>query len=101
MESKSILHSDTVFHLSSLTTKEYQNPFIIFQKAFDKKTPQEFKIFLCQILELSLSPCPADPVADLMTPYIHLIKMLDAAALIRERGVEKIKKTHQIEAVAE
>jgi hypothetical protein len=36
-----------------------------------------------------------------MTPYILLIKMLDAVELMRERGVEKIKKTDQIEPVTE
>ena len=72
------LNSETLFHLSSLTNEEYDNPFIVFQKAFNKKTPKEFELFLCQILELSLSPCPADPVYDLTTPYVYLIKMLDA-----------------------
>ncbi|QOG01183.1 hypothetical protein [Flavobacterium sp. MDT1-60] len=86
------LHSETVFHLSSLTNEEYENPFIVFQKAFDEKTLEEFEFFLCLILELSLSPCPGNPDSDLTTPYIHLIKMLDAAEIIRERGVEKIKK---------
>lgn len=97
---KASLHSETVFHLSSLTKEEYENPFMVFQKAFDKKTLEEFELFLCQILELSLSPCPADPDSDLTTPYIHLIKMLDAVELIRERGVEKIRKTDHIDAVA-
>lgn len=95
------LRSETIFHLSSLTKEEYENPFIVFQKAFNKKTLEEFELFLCQIVELSLSPCPGDPASDLTTPYIHLIKMLDAVELIRERGVEKIKKTAQIDSVTE
>ncbi|KUJ62463.1 hypothetical protein AR687_08405 [Flavobacteriaceae bacterium CRH] len=97
---KESLHSQALFHLSSLTKEEYENPFIVFQKAFHKKTVEEFELFLCQILELTLSPCPAD-VSDLTTPYIHFIKMLDAAALMRERGVEKIRKTDMIDAVKE
>ena len=92
---KASLRSETVFHLSSLTKEEYDNPFIVFQKAFDEKTLEEFELFLSQILELSLSPYAGDPDSDLTTPYIHLIKMLDAVELIRERGVEKIKKTDQ------
>jgi hypothetical protein len=95
------LRSETVFHLSSLTREEYENPFIVSQKAFKQQTLKEFELFLCQILELSLSPCPGDPVSDLMTPYIYLIKMLDAVELMRERGVEKIRKRDCIVAIAE
>lgn len=95
------LRSEKVFHFSSLTKEEYDNPFIVFQKAFDEITLEEFGFFLSQILEHSLSPFGGDPESDLTTPYIHLIKMLDAAELIRERGVEKIKKTNQIDAVTE
>ncbi|WP_306351070.1 hypothetical protein [Flavobacterium sp. '19STA2R22 D10 B1'] len=98
---KESLYCETVFHLSSLTKEEYDNPFIVFQKAFDEKTLEEFELFLCQIVELSLSPYTRDPDSDLTTPYIHLIKMLDAVELIRERGVEKIKKTDQIDFVTE
>ena len=81
---------------TSLTKEEYDNPFIVFQKAFEEKTLKEFEFFLCLIVELSLSPYAEDPETDLTTPYIHLIKMLDAVELIRERGVEKIKKKYQI-----
>lgn len=98
---KAPLRSGTLFHLSSLTKEEYDNPFIVFQKAFEEKTLEAFELFLCQILELSLSPYAGDPYADLTTPYIHLIKMLDAVELIRERGVEKIRKRDQIDAVTE
>jgi hypothetical protein len=87
---KASLHTEKVFHLSSLTKEEFDNPFMVFQKAFDEKTLEEFESFLYQILELSLSPHAADSDLDLTTPYIHLIKMLDAAELLRERGVEKI-----------
>ncbi|GAA6767045.1 hypothetical protein AAFH68_29930 [Flavobacterium sp. CGRL1] len=44
-----------------------------------------------------MSPFAGDPESDMATPYIHFIKMLDAAELIRERGVEKIKKTVEID----
>ncbi|PBJ15916.1 hypothetical protein [Flavobacterium sp. ACN6] len=86
------IQSETQFHFTSLTKEEYDNPFMVFQKAFEEKTLKEFELFLCQILEFSLSPFAGDPESDLTTPYIHLIKMLDAVELIRERGVEKIKK---------
>ncbi|SEO20593.1 hypothetical protein SAMN05444671_0692 [Flavobacterium sp. CF108] len=95
------LRSEKVFHFSSLTKEEYENPFMVFQKAFDEITLEEFGFFLVQILEHSLSPHFGDPESDVTTPYIHLIKMLDAAELIRERGVKKIKKANQIDVVAE
>lgn len=98
---KEALHSQTVFHFSSLTKEEFYNPFLVFQKAFDEKTPEEFELFLCQILELSLSTKIGDINTDLTTPYIHLIKMLDAVELLRERGVEKIRKTNQVDSVVE
>lgn len=96
---KESLRSEKVFHLLSLSKEEYENPFIVFQKAFDELTLEEFALFLCQILELSLFPYAEDPDFDLTTPYIYLMKMLDAVELIRERGVEKIKKVNQINTV--
>ncbi|SHG32389.1 hypothetical protein [Flavobacterium defluvii] len=91
---KASLRSEKVFHFSSLTKEEYENPFVVFQKAFDKKTLEEFTFFLTQIVEHSLSPHSEDPESDVTTPYIYIIKMLDAAEIIRERGVEKIHKKH-------
>jgi len=76
---------------ASLTREEYQNPFLVFQKAFDEKTPDEFDFFLCEITHLSLSPFAEEFEYDLITPYIHLIKMLDASQVINERGVKKLK----------
>jgi hypothetical protein len=96
---KDSLRSENVFPFSSLTKQEYDNPFMVFQKAFAEKTLEEFESFLSLIVELSLSPHAGDPESDLTTPYIYLIKMLDAVELIKERGVEKIKKINQIVAV--
>ncbi|MET3026075.1 hypothetical protein ABXT06_05310 [Flavobacterium sp. UW10123] len=98
---KESLRSETVFHLSSLTKEEYENPFTVFQKAFAEKTLEEFESFLYQTLEFSLSPHAGDSDPDLMTPYIHIIKMFDAVELIRERGVEKIKKLHKMVSATE
>lgn len=95
---KESLHSETTFEPCSLTKQECDNPFSTFQNAFDEKTLEEFDFFLCQVQELSLSPHTADPDPDFATPYMHLIKMLDAAELIRERGVEKIRKNTLIDA---
>ncbi|MFH7015613.1 hypothetical protein [Flavobacterium sp. FlaQc-47] len=95
------LNCETVFHLSSLTKEEYDNPLIVFQKAFDEKTLEEFEFFLSEIVRLALSPQAGDPDSDHATSYIHLIKMLDAVELMRERGIEKIKKTNQINHVTQ
>lgn len=95
------LNSETVFHLSSLTKEEYDNPFIVFQKAFDEKTLELFEFFLSEIVRLALSPQAGDPDSDHATSYIHLTKMLDAVELMRKRGVEKIKKKDQINLVTD
>lgn len=98
---KEALCSEWVFHFSSLSKEEYDNPFLVFEKAFGEITFEDFELFLSQILELSLSPSAGDPDFDLTTPYIYLNKMLDATELIREKGVQKIRKTKQIDAVTE
>lgn len=93
---KESTRSEDVFHLSSLTKQEFDNPFIVFQKAFTEKTLEQFEFFLSEIVSLSLSPYKGDCDIDLTTPYIHLIKMLDAGGLMRERGLEKIKKINRV-----
>lgn len=96
---KDSTRSETVFHLSSLTKQEYDNPFVVFQKAFEEQTLKQFEFFLCEIVYLSLSSYSGHSDFDLLTPYIHLIKMLDALQLIKERGLERIQKTDQNETV--
>ena len=89
---KESARSEDVFHLSSLTKQEFDNPFVVFQKAFSENTLEEFEFFIWEVAQLSLSPHEEEFDYDLMTPYVYLIKMLDAGELMRERGVEKIKK---------
>ncbi|MCD0465229.1 hypothetical protein [Flavobacterium sp. ENC] len=89
-------HFPEAFYVSSLTKEEYENPFRVFQKAFEEKTAEEFEFFLREIVRLSLSPQAEDADADLTICYIHVIKMLDAAEIIRERGVEKIRNRDQM-----
>jgi len=45
-----------------------------------------FEAFFSEAVELALSPYTDDGYWDVMGFYIHMVKMLDAAALIRERG---------------
>lgn len=77
--------TETVFHLSSLTKEEFNNPLLVLQNAFEERTLQQFEFFLSEITELSLSPYHGDADSHLTTPYIHLIKMLDAGELMKER----------------
>jgi hypothetical protein len=80
-----------VMSQASLTKEEYENPFLVFRKAFECKTPEAYDFFLNEIVHVSLSPYKEEFNYDLITPYIYLIKMLDAAQVMSERGVKKIK----------
>ena len=65
------------------------------KSVFEEITLQDFEFFLSEITQLSLSSTYGDPDYELTTVYIQLIKMLDAGGLIRERGIEKIKKEQE------
>lgn len=88
-------HYTSIVHLASLSKNEYKNPFQVFEKAFEQRSLEQFEFFLCEIVHLSLSPHAVESDYDIITPYVHLIKMLDAGQLIMERGIEKIKKEKQ------
>ena len=75
-----------------MTREEHANPFTVFQIAFAENSLDEFEFFLCEIIHISLSPNVVEFDYDLITPYIHLVKMLDASQMMRESGLEKIKK---------
>lgn len=79
-------------HQASLTAEEYANPFRVFQGAFAEKSLEDFEFFLSEMTRLALSPYTLSFDTDLITPYIHLVKMLDACQLMRERGVERVQK---------
>lgn len=75
---------------ASLSHEEYENPFLVFEKAFEVQTLEEYDFFLNEIVDIALSPCREESVQDLITPYIYLVKMLDAAQIVSERGVVKV-----------
>lgn len=77
---------------ASLTSDEYQNPFSVFKKAFEVCTLEEYDFFLSEIVHVALSPYTEESDYDLITPYIHLVKMFDAAQVLSERGVARIRK---------
>ena len=76
--------------LGMLSIAEFSDPFSVFQTAFTKQTLSQFDYFLSEITHLSLSPHVDEFGRDLMTPFIYVTKMLEAAQLMKERGVEKI-----------
>jgi thiamine kinase-like enzyme len=80
----------SVLSQASLTVEEYKNPFIVFQNAFAEHSLADFEFFLCEVIHLALRPTIVEFDSDLLTPYIHVIKMLDASQLLFESEVEKI-----------
>lgn len=78
-----------VISQASLNQEEYENPFLVFEKAFEVQAPGDYDFFLNEIVDIALSPCREETVQDLITPYIYLVKMLDAAQTVSDRGVVK------------
>ncbi|WP_294286558.1 hypothetical protein [uncultured Chryseobacterium sp.] len=72
--------------LGSLSEEEYRNPFVVFQKTFRKFTIHDFDSFLSDITCFSLGTFQKGPEGDIVTPFLHLNKILDAAQLIVERA---------------
>ncbi|MGH1516590.1 hypothetical protein [Chryseobacterium sp. JK1] len=73
----------------SLSDKEYENPFLVFSRAFKEYSIQEFDYFISGIVYFSQQMYKYGPESNLVRPYIHLSKMLDATYLILERGLQK------------
>ncbi|WP_045500970.1 hypothetical protein [Chryseobacterium sp. StRB126] len=71
--------------LGLLTEKEYQNPLLVFKKAFKEYSINEFDYFISGMVYFSMGIYDKLPERNMINPYIHLIKMLDAAYLIIER----------------
>lgn len=75
----------------SLSDDEYTDPFLVFMRAFRDFSLYEFEDFLTEVTYFSLGPYSDHPKGNIVSPFLHLQKMLDAAQLIQERGIEKIK----------
>ncbi|MBB6372120.1 hypothetical protein [Chryseobacterium shigense] len=71
--------------LGLLSEKEYQNPLLVFKKAFREYSIKEFDYFISGMVYFSLGIYNNLPERNMISPYIHLTKMLDAAYLIIER----------------
>lgn len=79
--------------LGLLTEKEYQNPLLVLKKAFREYSIKEFDYFISGMVYFSLGIYDNPPERNMISPYIHLTKMLDAAYLIIES--KNIKPTPQ------
>ncbi|MFN1217595.1 hypothetical protein ACKW6Q_11555 [Chryseobacterium kwangjuense] len=75
--------------LGLLSEKEYRNPMLVFKKAFREYTIKEFDYFMSGIVYFSMGVYENLPEKNIVMPYIHTVKMLDAAHLILQRRREK------------
>ncbi|SDJ57692.1 hypothetical protein [Chryseobacterium jejuense] len=71
--------------LGLLSEREYQNPMLVFKKAFKEYSIKEFDYFISGMVYFSMGIYDKLPERNMINPYIHLLKMLDAAYLIIER----------------
>jgi hypothetical protein len=74
-----------------LSEEEYQNPLLVFQRAFSEYSIKEFDYFMSGMVYFSMAIYENLPERNIINPYIHLIKMLDATHLILERRGEKVE----------
>ncbi len=77
--------------LGSLSEEEYRDPVLVFRKAFQEYRPAQFLDFLADVVYFSLGTFNNVPQGNIVGPYLHLCKMLDAARLIVERRVQEGK----------
>ncbi|QXU50306.1 hypothetical protein KYG33_04490 [Chryseobacterium sp. D764] len=75
--------------LGLLSEKEYRNPLLVFKKAFREYTLKEYDYFMSGIVYFSMGVYENLPERNIVMPYIHTVKMLDAAHLILQRRREK------------
>lgn len=78
--------------LGSLSDEEYRDPVRVFRNAFRVYSLEEWEEFLAEAVYFSLGTFSNVPERDIIGPYIHLVKMLDAAQLILERRSMKNNK---------
>ncbi|WPO84159.1 hypothetical protein SD427_07435 [Chryseobacterium sp. JJR-5R] len=83
-------NSSPLLH-GSLSEEEYRYPARVFRKAFEEYRLEEFEEFLSDIVYFSLGTFNHVPERDIVGPYLHLVKMLDAAWLILEQDNDKKK----------
>ncbi len=72
----------------SLNSKEFQNPLIVFKNAYSRKNLEGLNLALFEMVSYALNSSSDYPTWDLITPYIHLCKILDASWQIHQRRIE-------------
>ena len=77
--------SNSLLGLGSLSEEEYRDPALVFYKAFKEYRTEQLEDFLSDIVYFSLGTFNQVPERNIVGPYFHLIKMLDAAWLIVRR----------------
>lgn len=73
---------------ASLSDEEYINPTLVFQNAFEEYRIKDFDYYIAVAVYFSMGIYAHAAESKIFAPYIHLIKMLDAAYLIIERRIE-------------
>ncbi|MFY7813843.1 MAG: hypothetical protein ACOVRK_01510 [Chryseobacterium taeanense] len=74
---------------ASLSNEEYLNPTSVFQNAFAEYSIKDFDYYIAVAVYFSMGVFKNAQESNLISPYIHLTKMLDAAHLILERRIPK------------
>ncbi|MBK1897187.1 hypothetical protein [Chryseobacterium paridis] len=75
--------------LGLLSEEEYRNPILVFKNAFKEYSIKEFDYFMSGIVHFSMGVYENLPERNIVMPYIHIVKMLDAAHLILQRRRER------------
>lgn len=70
----------------TLTIKEYKNPYLVFRRFFKYQTLHKWKEDLGEILIYALTRDAEGPLIDLLSMYLHLTKLFEAAHLIVVRN---------------
>ncbi|WP_294323567.1 hypothetical protein [uncultured Chryseobacterium sp.] len=81
----------SALELGSLSEEEYRDPVLVFRKAFQEYRPAQFLDFLADVVHFSLGIFNHVPEGNIVGPYLHLCKMLDAARLMVERRTQEEK----------
>ncbi|MBO9690515.1 hypothetical protein [Chryseobacterium sp.] len=83
--------------LGLLSETEYRNPLLVFKTAFREYSVKEFDYFMSGIVYFSMGVYKNLPERNIVMPYIHTVKMLDAAHLIlqRKRGKKTVHTTSE------
>lgn len=75
--------------MGSLSEEEYRDPLQVFRKAFRKYSREDYDGFLSALIYFSLGSSRGEENRKIIGPYLHLVKMLEAAYLMAERGAGK------------